>query len=204
MRRSMLCLLVGLGVGVLPAALTAQTSDVPTKSEARPTYKPRPHAIAFGFFATLGTNWQLQGVEVGYARRMQRGLAAISLSGRVGTYINESTMIGGTQGIALGATLAGRTRMKSIAQFGEEEHGTAIGLDMTLEVTGYTSYNAPLSRTRWLAISLLPAISLGAGDAAHFGIVIGPTAFLGDGKPVVRGMLAFRGEAPLARRERRP
>jgi hypothetical protein len=55
-----------------------------------------------------------------------------------------------------------------------------------------------------MAISALPAISLGTGDAAHFGIVIGPTAFLGDGKPVVRGMLGFRGEAPLARRERRP
>jgi hypothetical protein len=94
--------------------------------------------------------------------------------------------------------------MKSIAQFGEEEHGSAIGLDMTLEVTGYTSSNSPLSRTQWLAISALPAISLGSGDAAHFGIVIGPTAFLGDGKPVVRGMLGFRGEAPLARRERRP
>jgi hypothetical protein len=200
----MLFLVVGLAGGVWPAALSAQTGDVPTATPARPSDKLRPHAIGFGFFATLGTNWQLQGVEVGYARRMERGLAAISLSGRVGTYINESSMIGGTQGLALGVTLAGRTRMRSIAQFGEEEHGTAIGLDMTLEVTGYTSYNSPLSRTRWMAVSLLPAISLGAGDAAHFGIVIGPTAFLGDGKPIVRGMLGFRGEAPLARRERRP
>jgi hypothetical protein len=135
---------------------------------------------------------------------MERGLAAISVSGRIGTFINESVMIGGTQGIGFGATIAGRTRMKSIAQFGEEEHGTAIGFDMTLELTGYTTSNSPLSRTQWMAISALPAISLGTGDAAHFGIVIGPTAFLGDGKPVVRGMLSFRGEAPLARRERRP
>ena len=207
MRRSMLSMLVLFVAGIspaAPAALTAQTTAVPSKEEAQPVYKLRPHAIGFGFFATLGSNWQLEGVEVGYVRRLERGLAAISVSGRIGTFINESVMIGGTQGIGFGATIAGRTRMKSIAQFGEEEHGTAIGFDMTLELSGYTSSNSPLSRTQWLAISALPAISLGSGDAAHFGIVIGPTAFLGDGKTVVRGMLGFRGEAPLARRERRP
>ena len=204
MRRSMLSMLALLVAGMLPAALTAQTTAVTPNEEARPVYKLRPHAIGFGFFATLGSNWQLEGVEVGYVRRMERGLAAISVSGRIGTFINESAMIGGTQGIAFGGTIAGRTRMKSVAQFGEEEHGSAIGFDMTLEVSGYTSSNSPLSRDRWMAISLLPAISLGSGDAAHFGIVIGPTAFLGDGKPVVRGLLGFRGEAPLARRERRP
>jgi len=208
-RRSMLSMLVLLVAGTLPAVLTAQSAPPPPAPAATPpapspaAYKLRP-AIGFGFFATLGSKWQLEGVEVGYVRRMERGLAAISVSGRIGTFINESVMIGGTQGIGFGATIAGRTRMKSIAQFGEEEHGTAIGFDMTLELTGYTTSNSPLSRTQWMAISALPAISLGTGDAAHFGIVIGPTAFLGDGKPVVRGMLSFRGEAPLARRERRP
>jgi len=205
--RSVLSMFVMVLAGIVPAALAAQTPAVPGNDEearSAPVYKLRPHAIGFGFFATLGSNWQLEGVEVGYVRRMERGLAAISVSGRIGTFINESAMIGGTQGIAFGGTIAGRTRMRSIAQFGEEEHGSAIGFDMTLEVSGYWSSNSPLSRTQWMAVSLLPAISLGSGDAAHFGIVIGPTAFLGDGKPVVRGMLAFRGEAPLARRERRP
>jgi len=195
-------MLVLLVAGTLPAVLTAQSA--PPSPPASAASKLRPHAIGFGFFATLGSKWQLEGVEVGYVRRMERGLAAISVSGRIGTFINESVMIGGSQGIGFGATIAGRTRMKSIAQFGEEEHGTAIGLDLTLELTGYTTSNSPLSRTQWMAISALPAISVGTGDAAHFGIVIGPTAFLGDGKPVVRGMLGFRGEAPLARRERRP
>jgi hypothetical protein len=58
--------------------------------------------------------------------------------------------------------------------------------------------------SRWAAVSVLPAISIGSGDAAHFGIVVGPTVLLGSGKPAMRGLLAFRGEAPLARRERRP
>jgi len=146
----------------------------------------------------------MEGVEVAYVRRMERGLAALSVSTRVATFINESTMLGGSQGIAFGGTIAARTRMKSFAQFGEEEHGSAIGADLTLEVTGYTTSGSPLSRTQWLAISLLPALSLGSGDSPHFGIVIGPTLFLGDGKPAARGLLAFRGEAPLARRERVP
>jgi hypothetical protein len=198
--------LILVALGALPATLTAQSASppVPTKSETRPVYKPRPHAIGFGFVATLGANWQMEGVEVAYVRRMERGLAALSVSTRVATFINESTMLGGSQGIAFGGTLAARTRMKSFAQFGEEEHGSAIGADLTLEVTGYTTSGSPLSRTQWLAISLLPALSLGSGDSPHFGIVIGPTLFLGDGKPAARGLLAFRGEAPLARRERVP
>jgi hypothetical protein len=200
-RRSILYIVL---LGALPAALAAQSSRPPTQSDTRPVFKARPHAIGFGFFATLGANWQLEGVEIGYVRRMQRGLAAVSFSGRVGTFINESTMLGGSQGVAFGGTLAGRTRMKSIAQFGEEEHGTAIGLDMTLELTGYSAAGSPVSRTRWLAVSALPALSIGSGDAAHFAIVVGPTLFWGDGKPAARGFLAFRGEAPLARRERVP
>lgn len=199
-RRSMLYFVL---LGALPAALAAQSSSAPTQSDTRPVFKARPHAIGFGFFATLGAYWQLEGVEVGYVRRLQGGLAALSFSGRVGTFINESTMLGGSRGIAFGGTLAARTRMKSIAQLGEEEHGTAIGLDLTLELTGYTAAASP-SRTRWFAVSALPAFSIGSGDAAHFAIVVGPTLFLGDGKPAARGLLAFRAEAPLARRERVP
>ena len=203
-------LLIPVVLGAWPATLTAQSGSPPpspprrTESETRPVYKPRPHAIGFGFVATLGANWQMEGVEVAYVRRMQRGLAALSVSTRVASFINESTMLGGSKGIAFGGTIAARTRMKSFAQFGEEEQGTSIGADLTLEVTGYTSSGSPLSRTQWLAISLLPALSIGSGDSPHFGIVIGPTLFLGDGKPAARGLLAFRGEAPLARRERVP
>lgn len=198
MRRSMIPMLVALGA--LSTTLAAQSNNAPAQS-----LKERPHAIGFGFFATLGAYWQMEGIEIGYARRLQRGFAAVSFSGRVGTFINESTMLGGTKGVAFGATVSGRTRMKTIAQFGQDEQGTGIGLDMTFEVTGYTASGSPLSQgSRWAAISVLPAISIGTGDAPHFGIVIGPTAFLGRGKPSMRGMLAFRGEAPLARRERRP
>jgi len=95
--------------------------------------------------------------------------------------------------------------MKSIAQLGQDEHGTGIGLDVTLEVTGYRASHSPLPQgSRWMAVSLLPAISIGNGDRPHFALVIGPTAFFSATKPAMRGLLALRGEAPLARRERRP
>jgi hypothetical protein len=192
----------------MPSGLAAQSPAAPTAPASAATPAPikvRPHFIGFGFFATLGANWQMEGIEVGYVRRLQRGPAAVSFSGRVATFINESTMLGGTQGIGFGGTLAARTRMRSIAQFGAEEGGTGIGFDLTLELTGYAASGSPMSQgSRWLAVSLLPAFSIGSGDAPHFGIVIGPTMFVGSTKPMVRGLLAFRGEAPLARREQRP
>jgi len=165
----------------------------------------RAHAIGFGFVATVGDNWQIETAEIGYVHRPARGLAAISLAGRVGTFINESVMVGGMRGIVAAATLSGRTRMKSIAQLGQDEHGTGIGLDVTMEVTGYHASHSPLAQgSRWLAVSVLPAISIGDGDHPHFAIVIGPTAFFSATKPAMRGLLALRAEAPLARRERRP
>jgi hypothetical protein len=33
------------------------------------------HAIAFGYFATLGASWQIEAVEIGYVRHPNRGPA---------------------------------------------------------------------------------------------------------------------------------
>jgi len=162
-------------------------------------------ALGFGFAATLGANWQIESAEIGYVRRPAHGLAAVGFGGRVGTFVNESAMFGGSRGVVFAATLSARTPMKSVAQLGAEERGTGIGFDMTFEITGYAAARSPLHLgSRWLGISALPAFSVGSGDSPHFGIVIGPTVFLTAGKPVMRGLLAFRGEAPLARRERHP
>jgi hypothetical protein len=165
----------------------------------------RAHAIGLGFFATVGDNWQIETAELGYVHRPKRGLAAISVAARVGTFINESMMVGGMQGVVVAATVAGRTRMRSIAQFGQDERGTAIGLDVTIELTGYRASRSPLPMgSTWAGIAVLPAISVGSGDSPHFAIVVGPTAFFGAAKPAMRGLVALRAEAPLARRERHP
>jgi hypothetical protein len=143
--------------------------------------------------------------EVGYVRRPSRGLAAIGIAARVGTFIDEGAMLGGSQGMLFGATLSARTRMKSIAQLGAEEPGTGIGFDLTLELSGYKALKSPMTLgSQWVGVSLLPALSVGSGDSPHFAIVLGPTAFFTAGKPVMRGMLALRAEAPLARKERHP
>src|SRR6266704_3321019 len=200
-RRSIVPMLVALGA--LSTTLAAQSNTM--QSDSAQSTKVRRHAISFGFVATLGANWQIESAEIGYVRRPARGLAAIGLAGRVGTFVNESAMLGSNQGVVFAATLSARTLMKSIAQFGTEEHGTGVGFDLTFEVTGYTAANSPLALgSKWAAISVLPAFSIGSGSSAHFGIVIGPTVFLHSGKPLMRGLLAFRGEAPLARRERHP
>ncbi len=95
--------------------------------------------------------------------------------------------------------------MKPVAQFGAEEHGTGVGFDLTFELSGYTAAHSPMALgSHWAAVSVLPAFSVGSGNASHFAIVIGPTAFFSGGKPVLRGLLAFRGEAPLARGDRHP
>ena len=201
MRRSIIPMLIALGA--LSTTLAAQSSTAQSDSAHSPNVGP--HAIGFGFVATLGANWQIESAEIGYVRRPSRGFAALGLAARVGTFMNESTMLGGNQGVVFAATLSARTHMKSIAQFGADEHGTGIGFDLTFELSGYAAASSPMSLgSHWLGISVLPAFSVGSGSAPHFAIVIGPTAFFDGGRPVLRGLLAFRGEAPLARRERHP
>ncbi len=206
MRRFMGPMVVALGAWGTTLAAQASAPPPPAVPTAAPAQAQlRPHAIGFGYVATLGANWQIESAEIGYVRRPSHGFAAIGLAGRVGTFVNESTMLGGNKGVVFAATLSARTHMKSVAQLGAEEHGTGIGFDMTFEISGYGAVGSPLRLgSHWLAVSALPAFSIGSGDSPHFAIVIGPTAFFNAGKPVMRGLLAFRGEAPLARRERHP
>src|SRR5437867_4197814 len=96
-RRSIVPMLVVLGA--LSTTLAAQ-------SDTAQANRKRAHAIGFGFVATLGANWQIESAEIGYVRRPSRGLAAIGVAARLGTFINESTMLGGTRGIVFAATLS--------------------------------------------------------------------------------------------------
>ena len=198
MRRTMgLMLMAVVAAGTTLAAQTTSPLQKPNKF--------RSDAIGFGVLATLGTNWTMEMGEVGYVHRPKHGLAALGIAARGGTFIDEGAMLGGTQGVAFGASLSARTRMKTIATLGDEEPGTGIGFDLTFELSGYTAAKSPMPMgTRWVGLSLLPALSVGTGDSPHFAIVLGPTAFFSAGKPIMRGMISLRGEAPLARKERHP
>jgi len=162
-------------------------------------------AIGVGFAATLGSGWQIESGEIGYVRRMAGGpVRALSVGARIGAFIDEGAILGGNRGFVFAGTVGARSGRLTLAELGDEQNLTAIGFDVTLEATGYLAANSPLPQgSTWLAVALLPGLRVGGGDGAQYGLVIGPTAFFGS-KTEVRGLLAFRVEAPLARRERHP
>src|SRR5437764_10679936 len=98
-----------MAFGALSTTLAAQSGDsVKTV--------PSNHAIGFGYFATLGSNWQIEAVEVGYVDRLSHGLAAFSIAGRVGPFIDESAVLGGSRVMVLASTWSTRTSIRRIAQ----------------------------------------------------------------------------------------
>ena len=155
-------------------------------------------AISFGYFATLGANWQIEALELGYVLRRprSRGLVAISLATRLGAFLEQSTYLGGTRGAVVAAVLSTRTRMIELSQLGSEQRATPIGIDFTMELAGYVAAGSQFWQgSRWAAVSFLPTLRIGPGSLA-----LGPSALLGGHKPALRGVLALRGEASLRRR----
>jgi hypothetical protein len=163
-------------------------------------------AIGAGFAATVGGGWQIESGEIGYVRRMAGGGAvrALSLGARLGSFIDEGAILGGSRGFVFAGTLTARSGRLPLAELGDERNLTAIGFDVTLEATGYLTSRSPLPQgSRWAAVAFLPGLRVGGVDGTQYGLVIGPTVFFGS-TTEVRGLLAFRLEAPLARRERHP
>ena len=193
MRRSMVSMLALLSA--LSTSLGAQaTGAVPPRG-----------AIGVGFVATLGGGWQIEGGDLGYVRRIGRGpVRAVSAGIRLGSFIDEGAILGGARGLVLAGTVGARTARLPLAELGDQQNVTSIGFDLTLEASGYLTTNSPLPQgSRWAAVTLLPGLRVGAGDGPQYSLLIGPTAFLGTTTDV-RTLLAFRIEAPLARRERHP
>jgi hypothetical protein len=198
-RRSTASMLVVLGA--LSTPLAAQAAGDSGGGRGRGA------AIGVGFTATVGSGWQIESGEIGYARRLARGpVRAVAASARLGSFIDEGAILGGARGFVFAGTLSARSGRLLLAELGDEHNLTAIGFDVTLETTGYLTTRSPLLRgSKWAAVALLPGVRIGGVDGTQYGIVIGPTAFLGGGvKAEVRGLLAFRVEAPLARRESHP
>ncbi len=161
-------------------------------------------AIGLGFAATLGSGWQIESGEIGYVRRMAGPVRALSVGARLGSFIDEGAILGGNRGFVFATTLGARSGRLMLAELGDENNLTSIGFDVTLEATGYLTANPPPPmRASWGAVAILPGLRVGGGDGPQYGLVIGPTWFFGSTTDV-RGLLAFRVEAPLARRERHP
>jgi hypothetical protein len=169
-------------------------------STSLPAQETRGGLLTLGLAYTVGSGWQIQGFDVGYGRGMRSGpFAALSLGARFGEFIDQRAIIGGSQGFVFGATLAARTRALDVAEFGSDSAPSHVGLDLTLETTGYASAHSPLGiGSPWGAVAILPGLRVGG-----FGLVFGPTAFFGSAT-LVRPFLGVRFELPLARRERHP
>src|SRR2546422_3327317 len=102
-------------------------------------------ALTVGLAGTLGGGWQIEALDVGYARAVHAGpVAALSLTARLGSFIDEGAIIGGARGFVFGTRLAARTPTATIAELGADTSGGQIGLDFTLEGTGYVGSDSPL------------------------------------------------------------
>jgi len=144
-------------------------------------------------------------LEVGLAHTVHAGpIAALSLTARLGSFIDEGAIIGGARGFVFGTSLAARTPTWTIAELGADTSASRIGVDLTVEATGYVGSRSPLPvGSPWGAVSLLPGLRFGDPNGPRLGLLIGPTVFLGT-VTEVRTFLGVRYEAPLARRERHP
>ncbi len=161
--------------------------------------------VMLGFAGTLGGGWQIEAGDIGYARPVRAGPLRVAwLSARLGSFKDEGAIIGGARGFVFGLTLGGHTGLWSLAQLGSETSASEIGVDLTVEATGYLGARSPLPvGSSWGAMTILPGLRFGDPDGAHFALLLGPTFFLGDVGDV-RPFLGVRFEAPLARRGRHP
>jgi hypothetical protein len=162
-------------------------------------------ALTVGFAGTVGSGWQIEALDVGYARRVHAGpIAAVSLAARLGSFVDEGAIINGARGFIFGTSLAVRTPSAIIAELGADTSASRVALDFTLEATGYAGSNSPLPvGSPWGAMSGLLGVWFGDPNGSRFGLLVGPTVFFGS-VTQTRAFLGARFETPLARRERHP
>src|SRR2546425_4844464 len=104
------------------------------------------NALTAGLAYTVGGGWQVEGLDFGVARAVHAGpIAALSLTARIGSFIDEGAIIGGARGVIFGTSLAARTPTATIAQLGADTSRGQIGPDFTLETTGYVGSHSPPS-----------------------------------------------------------
>jgi len=162
-------------------------------------------AVSIGFAGTLGSGWQIEGIDIAYVRPIHVGpLRSVMLGGRGGSFIDEGAIVGGSRGVIGAAMLGLRTGLAHVADVGNETNPAPLGVDLSIEVSGYAGSNSPLPQgSPWAAVSLLPGIRFGDGEGARYSLVVGPTVFLG---PVtnVHTFLGLRFELPLAHHSAHP
>lgn len=176
-----------------------------TPAAAQAGTGPGDGGWSVGLAGTLGSRWQVEALDVGYARAVRAGPVSVAaLTTRLGYFADEGAIIGGTRGFVFGLTLAGRTAMARLADLGADSTPTRLGVDLTLEATGYAAANSPLPLgSVWGALSPLVGLRYGNANSAQYALLLGPTVFLGQ-VTQVRTFIAVRFESALARGKRQP
>jgi hypothetical protein len=124
--------------------------------------------------------------------------------GRIGSFIDQASFIGGQRGVLGGLALGVRTASGTLAEIGTDPDVTRIAVDVTVEAAGYLAANSPLPHgSSWVAAAVLPAIRIGDPNTTHFTAMVGPAWFLGP-EADVRVFFGVRAEVPLAPRRPAP
>src|SRR2546428_5536684 len=85
------------------------------------------NAVTAGLAYTVGSGWQVEGFDVGLARAVHAGpIAALSLTARLGSFINEGAIIGGAPGVVFGTRVAARTPTWTIAELGADTRANPL------------------------------------------------------------------------------
>src|SRR2546429_4645483 len=104
------------------------------------------NALTLGLAYTVGSGWQVEGFDVGVARAVHAGpIAALSLTARLGSFINEGAIIGGARGVVFGTSLAARTPTSALAPLGPGTSGGPNGPDLPPAGTGDVGSQPPPS-----------------------------------------------------------
>src|SRR2546428_12127275 len=105
------------------------------------------NALTAGLAYTVGGGWQVEGLDFGVARAVHAGpIAALSLTARIGSFIDEGAIIGGARGFIFGASLAPRTPTWTIAEPGADTGAHRVGGAVTGQATGYRGPPVPPAR----------------------------------------------------------
>jgi len=156
---------------------------------------------ATGLVWTLGSGWQLEGVDFRILRPAALGpFEEYSAGLRAGAFFDEGQILGNARGFLGAVILAMRTKTVTLGEVGTEVDVSRIGFDLSVEVAGYAAANPPPQWGKgWFSVAMLPGLRFGREGQMAVALVAGPAVFVGR-ETNLHGLLALRVEFPLAPR----
>jgi hypothetical protein len=183
---------------VTPILLVSAISAMPLAAQTRGA------TFTTGLSATLGGEWQLQGIDIGIVRPANLGLIRyVSAVVRAGSFISQESF-SSARGFFGAVAIAAETPLMTLFDVGAEQAPTRLAFNFTLEASAYLAANSPVPQgSRWIGLAVLPSFRTIQTDNIGFTLMVGPIAFLGPTTDV-RALLGARIEIPYATKPRVP